>query len=854
MRRNVFMICAAIISMMMPIAVRADEAQLSFTVSGSTLTVAAPAGVLDKNTSLYLVWDSADKGTELDKWANKIKYENSENPVSDSEAQYEFDISSVNPQSVMRILALSEIQLIDGYISLGEGQYIDTGILATEAYGMEIRFFHTNEINDSFGLWESLIGSVLDDFTFGGYREDYFYLRWYGAGHEWKFYGDLNDSKPHTIKITDDKVYLDSIPNEEFCFVDSAKGMPAGKNGRSILVGSTWANATSTATSGRYFWANWYYVKLFDGDGNELINLVPALVGSGENQKPVFYDTVHGHFFSNSGSGLLSCGPLADGGSSVSVTNTIVSLLAYSLVNSHIKEATWIGGGDAALISELANWDPNLPGEATSVTISSTADEKIPEVSDGVTRYCRLLLGNGGEAKMRQRQGSLQLTAANPMIIGEGSGNAGIYDISGGDLFCSELGDSYVEVGEDGGNGSLIVSGGTVECQNIRFGNNNSSEDIESTGYLELSGEGKLHARKDVILGSFGKSNCSILHKSGTLECGRYVYLAYTSDQREVSKAVAKYEMAGGLLTAKEAVVVGQYGEGEFYLSGGTVDVTGSGDFIVGGERNDLYGLHNGRETSKGMVEMTGGNINVDRYTHIGASGVGEFVMSGGTFVCKSLATVGRFGFGKGKCTLNGGDFSSKDGVYIGESGEGELIINESGLFNAYGDGGGITIGARVYCGTGNGSLKLKGGKIITKFIKKGYGKVNGVEFDGGTIEAKADESDFFWDLGEIQLKEGGVTIDTKGKNIGIKNCTFKVSGGGKITILGGGNVTFENVAVEFEGNPPMDAYVFAEYQGEGSGEFVNASAITTSRRKIKVSEDNKKVSISPNGFMVIIM
>lgn len=360
-----------------------------------------------------------------------------------------------------------------------------------------------------------------------------------------------------------------------------------------------------------------------------------------------------------------------------------------------------------------------------------------------------------------------------------------------------------------------------------------------------------MHARKDVILGSFGKSSCSILHKSGTLECGGYVYLAYTSDQREVSKAVAKYEMAGGLLTAKEAIIVGQYGEGEFYLSGGTVDVTGNGDFIVGGERGDYYANHNGRETSKGMVEMTGGNINVDQYTHIGASGVGEFVMSGGKFDCKNLATVGRFRWGIGKCTLNGGEFSSRDGVYIGESGEGELIINESGLFNAYGDGGGIRIGSN---GDGSGSLYLRGGKIFTRFIRKRNGKVNGVEFDGGTIEAKADESDFFLNLGEIQLKEGGVTIDTKGKNIGIKNCTFKVSGGGRITILGGGNVTFENVAVEFEGNPPMDAYVFAEYQGEGSGEFVNAPAITTSRRKIKVSEDNKKVSISPNGFMVIIM
>ena len=118
--KRLFMILGVMflfLSMMMPIAVRADEAQLSFTVSGSTLTVAAPAGALDGNTSLYLVWDSADRGTELDKWANKIKYEGG---VLDSEAQYDFDISGVDPQSVMRVLALSEIQLIDGYISLGE--------------------------------------------------------------------------------------------------------------------------------------------------------------------------------------------------------------------------------------------------------------------------------------------------------------------------------------------------------------------------------------------------------------------------------------------------------------------------------------------------------------------------------------------------------------------------------------------------------------------------------------------------------------------------------------------------------------------------------------------------------------
>ena len=246
---------------MTPKVALSDEARLSFTVSGSTLTVAAPAGALDKNTSLYLVYDSADRGPELEKWANSIKYEND---VSDAEALYDFDISTVPEKSVMRVLAISEIHLMDGYVSLGEGQYIDTGILATEAYGLEFKYFHTNEINDSFGLWESLIGSVLDDFTIGGYKAPAFYIRWNGVGHDNKFNGRVNNFETHSIKITDGKVYFDDV-YDRFNVFDETTKKPMGKFSSSILVGSTWADASSTKTSGRYFWANWYYVKLFDG-------------------------------------------------------------------------------------------------------------------------------------------------------------------------------------------------------------------------------------------------------------------------------------------------------------------------------------------------------------------------------------------------------------------------------------------------------------------------------------------------------------------------------------------------------------------------------------------------------------
>ena len=830
---------------MTPKVALSDEARLSFTESGSTLTVAAPAGVLDKNTSLYLVYDSADRGAELEKWANSIKYEND---VSDAEALYDFDISTVPEKSAMRVLAISEIRLMDGYISLGEGQYIDTGIMATDAYGLEFKYFHTNEINNSFGFYESLIGSVVDDFTVGGYNAPAFYIRWNGVGHDDKFKGRVNNFETHTIKITDGKVYFDDVYDRFNVFEETTK-KPMGKYCSSILVGSTWADATSTKTSGRYFWANWYYVKLFDGNGNELINLVPALVGSGNTQKTVFYDTVSKRCFSNSGSGSLSCGPLSDDGSLPSVTNTIESLLAYSLANSHIREATWTGGGVTALISEPKNWDPNLPGEATTVNIPRTEEPKIPEVSEGITRYSSLLLGIDGEATMYQKQGTLQLLAANPMIIGKGVGNAGVYDISGGTLYCSGFGDGYVEVGVDGGNGSLHVNGGEVECQYLRFGENKES-DIFSTASLKISGEGLLRSSKDVILGSSGKSNCNVVHESGMLDVGAMLYMAYTSNSKKISNAKATYEMKGGLLKVKDSIIVGQYGEGEFRLSGGTVEAMV--DLAVGGERGDLYGSHQGgKNGAKGYIEMRGGTVTVKKYAHFGASGKGDFVLHGGKFFCEALATIGRFRHGEGTCTLNGGEFKSKDGIYIGENGQGVLTINELGLFNAYGDGGGITIGAHNYHGTGNGSLKLQGGKIITKFIKKGEGTVNGVEFDGGTIEAKADAMDFLCDLGEIQLKEGGVVIDTKGKNIGIRNCTFKVSGGGKIRVLGGGSVTFENVAVKFDGTP-AGTYVFAEYEGEG-GEFKDASTIT-SRRNVKVSDGGRKITLVPKGFVVIVM
>jgi len=95
----------------------------------------------------------------------------------------------------------------------------------------------------------------------------------------------------------------------------------------------------------------------------------------------------------------------------------------------------------------------------------------------------------------------------------------------------------------------------------------------------------------------------------------------------------------------------------------------------------------------------------------------------------------------------------------------------------------------------------------------------------------------------------GGLTINTQGKNLGINNCTFNVTGNGKITVVGGGTVTFTNVTLNLPAKP-SGAYVFAETDGTFSG-LPNLSGIKGC--KISLSDDCKRVMVSPRGLIISI-
>ncbi len=686
----------------MPVAALADALELSYTIANNSLTVTAPAGALDQSASLYLVWGPVDKESNLSDWANKKEYDGE---ISSDAAQYVFDISDVEENSVIRVLAQTELRFIDGYVSLGRNQYIDTAIMSTEAYGLDIKYFHANTSesleSDPFG---SLIGGVLDDFTIGRYSND-FYLRWRLKEYKYALPNLSNSFATNVISIAKQKVFLNG--EERAALPEDGSGS-IGTKERSVLVGSTWRD--SGALSGRYFPANWFYATLHDKNGKALVNLVPALRGSGEKTEAVFYDTVSKRVFVNQGSGALSYD------TSAIVTNRMVMSSVYSTANSHVASATWTGGGETDSVVESANWDPTIPGNGTDVAIPATSG-KIPVFyRDEI--FSKFSVGTGGSANIVQDAGKLQVTGV------------------------------------------------------VRIGNT--------------------------------ANECStVVQNGGGFSGGGSVYFA--------SKGSTKYFLKSGSFSVGE----------HFYFGDG--------------------------ESCDALLELSDGSLSVKKCTYIGSSGKGVFTQVGGDCQCGSWTAIGRYGTGVGVCTVSGGKFSvTAYGLNIGEQGHGTLNVTGEGYVKVP-SGDGIKIGDKE---NGSGSLNLSGNGVIeTRFIKKNNGKVNGVIFDGGTLKALVNDVAFLNNLGVIELKSGGVVIDTQGKNIRIENCTFKVSDGGKITVVGGGTVTFNNVVVDSPGNV-AGVYVFAERSDEG----VFSGALATARDgRVKVSADNKKIQIVPSGFSVIL-
>ena len=330
---------AAVMCMVAGSRALADEPTLALSRSDGAITVSVPANSYDDTSKLYLVWGSGDSGEKFSAWprTNHLEYNGA---ISSAAATYQFSDAGIPAGSVVRAIVTSDVRLIDGWVSLGDGQYINTGIKGNAAYGVDFRYRRTG----ANGNWASVIGSRCDNFTVGQHdnTSNKFYLR-YRTGEAGNPMFTISDtSVPHTFKIFNRTCWLDGTQVKK----DLAEGT-IGTDGDDILVGSS---SNGSNTSGRYCYGEWHYVRVFDANGYDMLHLVPAIRGNSSSPEGVFYDKVTGKCFANAGSGS----PGYD--ASATVIETIKFTTACSAAFPLGMTALWTGAGDLTNVNDPANW------------------------------------------------------------------------------------------------------------------------------------------------------------------------------------------------------------------------------------------------------------------------------------------------------------------------------------------------------------------------------------------------------------------------------------------------------------------------------------------------------------------
>lgn len=199
-----------------------------------------------------------------------------------------------NDQEITNNYGNKYVAPIDSYISLpyikSTGtQYINTGIIATENTGFEIKFKTNNDLNNTtygsiFGARESSAKNELQLSTYSPSSSIKGVLR-YGTGGEYN--ADMEDISSIQQISLKNKVYTGNSGTTRQLSGTFTTPVP-------ITVFALNQNGTIT----QYGSLELYYLKIYEGD-NLVMNLTPAK--SRETNKIGLYDTVGKQFFISNG-------------------------------------------------------------------------------------------------------------------------------------------------------------------------------------------------------------------------------------------------------------------------------------------------------------------------------------------------------------------------------------------------------------------------------------------------------------------------------------------------------------------------------------------------------------------------
>ena len=181
----------------------------------------------------------------------------------------------------------------------------------------------------------------------------------------------------------------------------------------------------------------------------------------------------------------------------------------------------------------------------------------------------------------------------------------------------------------------------------------------------------------------------------------------------------------------------------------------------------------------KGTLTIDNGCLTSSSDLSVGYNAEGTLTVNGGSLESRVIR-IGHNSGTTGLVEVNGGCINIKDDFYVGYNGNGTLTIN-GGLVE-------VLSSKKTNSGHNSGSkgvINLNGGVFKTQRIGQ-YNGIGTVNFNGGTLQANAKNTDFIKKGMVVNVNDGGGVIDCGGNAIKINT---PLNGSGGLLFTGGSRI-----------------------------------------------------------------
>jgi fibronectin-binding autotransporter adhesin len=437
--------------------------------------------------------------------------------------------------------------------------------------------------------------------------------------------------------------------------------------------------------------------------------------------------------------------------------------------------------GNGALIESTGD-DFNVSDNANTQGTINISDNGVL-TTGGITFLGK---SSGAVGRINQSGGTVTINRNGNfgLVIADGRfspGPTGIYNMTGG-ILNDPAGELYI--GEGNNSGTAGVGFFTMTAGTINLGNWFVIGREGAVGTFDMSGGTFNHNGGNMSLGDSGAAGGKIdtvnIHGTAVInDTGGEFYFgnnggnvtnATVTDSAQINVAnwfVVGRAGAQGTLDVSGTAVITKTGANNAYVGESTNAVTSTMTLRQNSTFNDTSGeFWVGQGGGIGVLNVEdNASFTVNSWLAVGRQGgsIGTINLSGGTLTQKTANwfTISSGGT-SGTVNVTGGVLNAFQ-MYIGETGGGVGTLNISG--------GAVTLGNTIFANAGSakGILNLSGGTLTALHFTAQNGGGTGsatFNFNGGTLAASADDTNFIGAKVTSVDSTGGALINTNGHNI----------------------------------------------------------------------------------------